>query len=54
MNIKLVYGTGFQSADVPEKNILKILEPNAIQRPDNADSDGDSMPAGDSFTDSRA
>ena len=54
MNIKLGYGTGFQSADVPEKNILKILEPNAIQRPDNADSDGDSMPAGDSFTDSRA
>ncbi len=29
MNIKLGYGTGFQSAEVPEKNILKILQPNA-------------------------
>ncbi|MDO4177379.1 MAG: nickel-dependent lactate racemase [Bacillota bacterium] len=30
MKIKLGYGTGFQSAEVPEKNILKILEPNSI------------------------
>lgn len=32
MEIKLGYGTGFQSAYVPEKNILKILEPNEITR----------------------
>lgn len=31
MEIKLGYGTGFQSADVPENNILKILEPNNIE-----------------------
>lgn len=30
MKIKLGYGTGFQSAEVPEKNILKLLEPNEI------------------------
>lgn len=35
MEIKLGYGTGFQSADVPEKNILKILEPNEISRKGN-------------------
>ncbi|MGN0701579.1 MAG: nickel-dependent lactate racemase [Lentihominibacter sp.] len=32
MKIKLGYGTGFQSADVPEKNILKILKPNEVSR----------------------
>ncbi|MCQ2546153.1 MAG: nickel-dependent lactate racemase [Clostridia bacterium] len=32
MKIKLGYGTGFQSAEVPEKNILKLLEPNEISR----------------------
>lgn len=32
MKIKLGYGTGFQSAEVPEKNILKLLEPNEITR----------------------
>lgn len=30
MNIKLGYGTGFQSADVPEKNIISILKPNPV------------------------
>lgn len=30
MEIRLGYGTGFQTADVPDKNILKILEPNGI------------------------
>lgn len=30
MKIKLGYGTGFQSADVPDRNIIKVLEPNDI------------------------
>lgn len=30
MNIRLGYGTGYQTLEVPEKNILKILEPNPV------------------------
>lgn len=32
MKIKLGYGSGFQSADVPENNIIKLLKPNEISR----------------------
>ena len=41
MNIKLGYGTGFQSANVPEKNILKTLKPNEVSRTGNPASSGD-------------
>ena len=46
MNIKLGYGTGFQSANVPEKNILKILKPNDVFQDGGPASDGDAASAG--------
>ena len=45
MNIKLGYGTGFQSANVPEKNILKILKPNDVFQDGGPASDGDAVSA---------
>lgn len=46
MNIKLGYGTGFQSANVPEKNILKILKPNEVSQAGGPASDGDAGSSG--------
>lgn len=37
MDIKLGYGTGFQSAIVPDKNILRVLTPNPVPCKSNTD-----------------